>query len=226
MTATRRLVLVRLSSLEDLCRLVCTFDTTGIAYRSKVNGRQALVSFGEKTDGSTIAYFLESNNSEAYIVYELPSEGAQERAFFSKEAQQPEPRKCIIHVVDADLSSLAGSGSKRNKNEKINTIMFYSLLDLVKIATVKAVKDESVASLYSFSKGGQSFFAGFNFIDELADDSCTVCFAKGEEPKGPYIKYDYKADSLSFSNSADEPGYAYVKVIRLAEPLPFLASKL
>ena len=225
MQPTNKLYFVRLHSLADLCRISCEVDEPSVVYASQAANNWRLFCFGEKLASAQIVYYANIDRPSRFINYSL-EDGEKENVSLSEQADfvVPSQTRCSINVVNIDISKMSSC-----KNIKVNKVRVGSLLDLAKLVVKQSAKDEAVPKMYFYldadSTKGIATFGAFNLIDELNDDTDYFYFALGEYTQGAFLRYDYKADSTSFSNSVEDHSYFYIKLVRLAEPFVFAGKK-
>lgn len=211
---------VKVSSMADLARYAYNFDfsSKSLILNKTGNGSRLMV-LGECVKEAVIAYYINVDAPHKFIRYAFPaSAGEQESARFAESAEGSE--KDYINIFEADLGAfkeLKGVG----KNDVLQ-IRVGSVEDLMHAAIKKAIKEESFACLYAFEKEGKRFVCGFDLIEELADDRKTFYYAVAKDKKrGGFAKYSYATNTFEFAEAVGEHSYIYIKIINLAEPLPF-----
>ncbi len=217
----QKLMFIKANSLNDLCRFACLFDESNVLFADE----HRIVAFGEKLNDIQLAYYVEQEAKGKIINYSLPYEGNAEKAEFSDTAEYPvqTTSNCTINVLRVDLGGMPLC-TKQNAIKNVTTVKFESLLDLIKGIVRKFSKSESVPYVYSFKINGASAFGAFDVIDELADDTSIFYSAMAADEGKPFIRYDYKTDTIEFANEINEHAYFYIRVIRLAEAFPFLST--
>ncbi|MEM3781404.1 MAG: hypothetical protein QXT43_00375 [Candidatus Micrarchaeaceae archaeon] len=219
-----KILFVRALSLGDLCRLVSAFQTTDTLFYTKANGKASVAALGERIGKTQLAYYVNTATKGKFVNYEQLRDG--ERAELSDTAEfiPQTGSKYSINVISADLDAL---NAKRRRKESVTSIRLDSLLDLAKAAIRHSASNELVPHVYSFAAGTKHIFGAFDLIDELSDDRPAFYFTTSSQPADKaFIAYNYKDDSVTLSDRSDEHEYLYIKIVRLAEAMPYVKYRL
>ena len=105
-----------------------------------------------------------------------------------------------------------------------NRVKVENPIDLVGAAIKKASGEEIVANIYAFESEGKKVIAAFDVLNSLSNDKPVFYYSILEKEKlGNFARYDYRNNSMDFSNSMGDHAYLYAKVINLTKPFPFLS---
>lgn len=215
-----KVLYMKVASIENVCRRVCNFDfTSDTLILSKFQAGSRLIYFAERTDSTQIAYYANTSEVDGMIVYEPGGEGVAERASFTSKTDLP--NKYYISILRADLEHLPATEVLNEK--EVHIIKVNNPIDLVGAAIRKASRDETMASIYSFESDGKKIIAAFNVLDSLSNDKLVFYYSviAGKRPEN-FARYDYRNNSLDFSNTIDDHAYMYAKIIHLVQPFPFM----
>ena len=215
-----KVLYLKVSSVEDICRLACNFDFTAETLMlSKFPEGSRIIAFGEKAEDTQIAYYANTTDVDGIIMYEPATEDTKERAAFTNRTDQP--NKYYISVLRADLSQFPLTDVLDEKS--IHIIRVANPIDLVAAAIKRAAKDETISNIYSFSSDGKKVLAAFNVLEALSNDKLIFYYSILDKEKlGNFARYDYRNNSLDFANSMGDHAYMYAKVINLSAPFPFM----
>ena len=212
----KKLLYVRASSIEDIARLVCDFESTPKnAFLSKIGGKEALLAFGENIGSATIAYYVELKEKAKEMLRYSAEEGKAEFVDGAENA----PNTCNINVIGIDLSDMA---QWKEDPGEVSLARIASVKDLIKIVITKSVTNESIEGMYSFPYNGKTIFCAFDTVEQLADDKKILYYTIAEEnAQRSFARYDYSKNAVDFSESIGEHTFLYVKIINLSQPFPF-----
>ncbi len=213
-----KILYVKLASLSDLARYVCNFDYTASSIISirKQKG-YVLVAFGEDLDGSMLAYYINTPESEGMICYTYPSSGeVSENAHFVKEPGSP-PNQ-YMNILEVDGKNI----KEAKKSKPIQMVQVKDYEELI-IAVIKGgMAHNSLPHLYSFSKSGKTVFCAFDIIEELSDGPRTLYYSVTDgNLNASFARYKYIDNKVDFTTYMGEHSYMYAKIINLAEQFPF-----
>ncbi|MEM3482758.1 MAG: hypothetical protein QW091_00950 [Candidatus Micrarchaeaceae archaeon] len=217
-----KILFVRAASLGNLCRFVCSFQNNDVLFSTNVKGKPAIAALGEQINKVQLVYYVNTDKHGKFINYEMLQQDAGERAELSNTAEfiPQSANRCSINVIHADFAKLE---AKAQKKTKVTSIRLDSLLDLAKAAIRHSTNDEVLPHVYSFGSGSEWVFGAFDLLDELSDDNPIFYYTTARYDAGKaFIVYNYKDDSITFSNYNDEHAYFYIKIVRLAEPIPYV----
>jgi len=214
-----KLLYLKAASVEDICRYACRFDSlSGTLILEESNQGNKLIALGERIEEVQLAYFFPIKESGGMIAYEPAVEGAKDRMRFTTLSEPS--NKYFINVMRIDLSGYEiakGIDSKRVQMVRVKDVM-----DLIGAVIRKAAKEETIANVYSFVSAGKRVIAAFEVIDALASERPVFYYAFAEsKSEGNFARFDYRNNSLDFTNTTGDHAYLYAKIINLSEPFPF-----
>ncbi|MEM3839207.1 MAG: hypothetical protein QXF01_01360 [Candidatus Micrarchaeaceae archaeon] len=209
---------VKLSSLTDLARYAYNFDFSSKSLiLDRRGGTPRLIALGEMVGDAVIAYYINIDTGHSFVKYSFPySLDQTESAHFSDSAYS---EKEYINIFNVDLGNFK---EQKVGSSSVIAVKVNSANDLVHAAIKKSLREESFATLYEFELGKKRYMAGFDLIEELADDRKTFYYAETKDRhKGGFVKYSYANNTFEFTETVGEHSYIYARVISLAEPFPF-----
>ncbi len=218
-----RLVYAKLASLDDLARYACNFDYTAsslICVR-KPSG-YAIFALGEQLDGSTLALYVNSAQSEGMLCYTYPSYGGQPENthFVTAAGQMPNHYMGILEMESAGIK-------EAKKAKPVLAVRIRSPDELVKAVIRKGVATESIPHIYAFSKEGKVVLCAFDIISEFQEGPRTVYYAVSDRmPAASFARYKYTENKVDFTTYVGEHSYMYAKIINLAEPFSFFNARI
>ena len=212
------IVYVKLGSLDDLSRYVCNFDYTASSIISiKAKSGYTLMAFGEQVEGNTIAYNIDIKGNEKIISYTYPSSSSQsENSHFVNEIGALPNH--YMNILEMDGKNL----KKAAKIKPIPTVMVQDPYAFITAVIRRGVASDSLAHIYSFSKGGKTIYCAFDIIEELSEGPRTLYYSISNKKHGAgFARYKYTENKVDFATYMGEHSYMYAKIINLAEPFPF-----
>jgi len=212
----KKLLYVGLSSLEDLARLVCNFDSVPKnVFASKVGKKDAVLAFGETIGDVTIAYYVEVQGKVNEI---LRYDAERGKAEFAGSAETA-PNVYYMNVIGIDLSAI----QEGNVDPKeVSFVRLSSVKDLTRMVISKSVANEEIEGMYSFPYDGGRVFCAFDAVEQLADDKKILYYAATKDMAyGGFARYDYSKNTVDFTSSIGEHTFLYVKIANLLQPFPF-----
>ncbi|MDG6925268.1 MAG: hypothetical protein JRN09_01815 [Nitrososphaerota archaeon] len=220
--AQRRIIggcFVKLSNLVDLGRLACALERAQLPiFMSKHGDKVRLSVQNDLFMGVPIFYYWESDSGGEFLAYK--NNGENEEVLLLDSATTPSYiYSPIIHVLK--LPSILEH--KKEFSQKFLAAQVADLSSLVKLATYKMLYEEPPLPVYCFKNGTSWIVGAFARLDDYEEASLFFYTRIKEEPSTGFIKYSpSNLGETSFSKRADEHGFHYVKVIKLAEKHPLV----
>ena len=216
----RKILYIKLSSLDDLCRYACNFDYTNSTVMSiRSASAYRIFAIGEDLGEASIAYYINSASKESLISYTYPSSPSQrENSHFTDQMGGPQSHCMgIISIDNAGFKQAAAKGIKR-----ITMMGLSSPHDLVSAIVKSASGGSTIPRMYAFNHGGRKALCAFDAIAELSGDDNILYYSFTEKNvPGSFARYKYTENKVDFTEHMGEHSYMYVKIINLAEPFPF-----
>lgn len=215
-----KMFFLRAESVADVCRRACSFTFNPYTLLlARFKGEDRLIDLGSNIGKTQLAYYAPTKERGSLVIYEPATEGREEKVTFTDHTDAP--NKYCINVMRIDLGSFEVATEIDAKD--VQQLRVGSELELVRAAIGKSAKDEQMNNIYAFSLGGKKVLAAFEIVPELSNDKPMFYYAVSESRVlGNFARYDYKNNTLDFSDSVGDHAYMYAKVINLAESFPFL----
>jgi hypothetical protein len=220
--AQRRIIggcFVKLGSLLDLGRLACALERAQLPiFMSKHDDKVRLSVQNDLFMGVPIFYYWEEGTGGEFLAYK--NNGENEEVLLVDSATTPSYiYSPIIHVLK--LPSILEH--KKEFNQKFLAAQVSDLSSLVKLATYKMLYEEPPLPVYCFKNGTSWIVGAFARLDDYEEASLFFYTRIKDEPSAGFIKYSpSNLSETSFSKRADEHGFHYVKVIKLAGKHPLV----
>ncbi|PMP95402.1 MAG: hypothetical protein C0167_03110 [Nitrososphaera sp.] len=212
---------VELHSKEDVARLACALEKIPkpvLALR-KDDGYM-VGSIGEELqDGSVLFFYHEESTVGDYLCYRI--DGGRETAYYSQDAP-PLPTICspVIKFKSFPIRSPSRHGDGRGKSQLL-PVEAEDLQSVAKMGLYRAALDEPPGVLY-YIPCGSGIFGSFV---RASEDNGPVLFIYNAhpEPSSGFLKTNpSRMGRVEFASSPSEPGYVYLKIVRLKNCPDFL----
>jgi hypothetical protein len=168
--------------------------------------------------GVPIFYYYESDKGGEFLSYKNVGE-TEEVQLVESTSVPSYIYSPIIHV----LKLPAILEHKKEFHQKFLAAEVADLSSLVKLATYKMLYEEPPLPLYCFKNGTSWIIGSFARLDDYEEASLFFYARIKEEPSAGFVKYSpTNLADTGFSKRADEHGFYYVKVIKLAEKHPLV----
>ncbi len=218
------LILLRLSSLADMARYAYNFNFTfDSVFLEKIGKREVICAFGEKIDGKTLLYTLDTDKPAKFIRYKPPENDDREEASLVQEYFQGTQ---TINITSMQMESLGVV--KNTEKLKFKALELPYVEDLIKLGIKSSsAEEDGLACLYCFSEGDEGIVYGIDLVEKLRSDDTVIYYAKIKNGKHfSFARYDYKNGKAEFAEAVGEHSYMYLKIINLAEkPFFFRSNK-
>ncbi len=217
----KKIVYIKLSSLDDLSRYVCNYDYTNSTIASVKHGSGfRIFAIGEEIGKAILVYYVNTTKRESAISYTYPSSSSQKENSHFIEGERPEQGN-YMRIINISSANLREAGSTKTRNE-VPIVELSGAYDLVSAALLKASGSDSIPYIYSFSSNGKKVICAFDVIEGLSDDNKILYYALlGKNEPGNFARYKYSENKIDFTEYMGEHSYMYAKIINLAEPFPF-----
>jgi hypothetical protein len=211
---------VKLGGLSELGRLACALERAQLPiFMSKHGDMMRLSVQSDLFMGVPIFYYceLESSGGE-FLAYK--NVGEVEEVHLVESAMLPSYiYSPIIHVLK--LPSILEH--KKDFHQKFLAAEVADLASLLKLATYKMLYEEPPLPLYSFKNGTSWILGAFARLDDFEEASLFFYTRTKDAPTAGFVRYQPSNLAMTaFSKRADEHGFYYVKVIKLAEKHPLV----
>ncbi len=207
---------VKAASLLDLIRAAYQF-TNGFChiYAIRQEGHYRLVHFGERLGKGYLAIYSDVDRIMDYITYNPTENERFEMRDSIEDMDYQSARFHIIRVEDALFSD-------GNKIESLNVIKLSDHKSLVRLLADGVGVDDYVRTTYAFVSGDKRMVGTFEAVQD--GETTTFVYAESDIPErgGGFFRYSYKDDRIDVVGSVLQNTDLYIKIVNLAEPLPFL----
>ncbi len=210
---------VRLSGLVELGRLACALERAQLPIFMDKHGTTIRLSVqNDLFMGVPIFYYFESDKGGEFLAYKNVGE--------TEEVQLVESTSVPSYIYSPIIHVLKLPRILEHKKEFHQRFLAAEVADLpslVKLATYKMLYEEPPLPLYCFKNGSSWIIGSFARLDDYEEASLFFYARIKEEPSAGFVKYSpTNLAETGFSKRADEHGFYYVKVIKLAEKHPLV----
>ena len=208
-----------MNGLVELGRLACALERAQLPIFMSKHGNAVRLSVqNDLFMGVPIFYYYESEKGGEFLSYKNVGEN-EEVQLVDSTAVPSYIYSPIIHVLK--LPRILEH--KKEFHQKFLAAEVADLSSLVKLATYKMLYEEPPLPLYSFKNGTSWIIGSFARLDDYEEASLFFYARTKEEPSAGFVKYSpTNLSGTAFSKRADEHGFYYVKVIKLAEKHPLV----
>lgn len=210
---------VKLENIVELGRLTCALERAPFPLFAFRNGSK--VRIAAQVDlfmGTPIFYYVDGDRDGEFLAYR--STGEIEDVQLVDSATNPTYIYGPMIRVKKLPTALEG---KEVFDDKYMAVEVADLSSLVKVGAYKMLFEEPPLPLFAFKNGSAWIIGTFARIDDYEEASLFFYTGLNEEPKAGFMKYSpAKVSETSFSKKTDEHGFAYVKVVKLAERHPLV----
>ncbi len=216
----RKMLYIKLGSLDDLCRYACNFDYTSATIMCmKVPSGYRLFAVGEELGDTYLSYYINAARKESLISYTYPSSPFQREDSHFIEKMGGAQNHCMS-IISIDSARFGRADANDIKGTML--IGLSSPHDIVSAIVKSAAGGSTIPCMYSFDYGGRRVLCAFDAIPELSGDDNILFYSFMEKSAdGSFARYKYAENKVDFTDYMGEHSYMYVKIINLAEPFPF-----
>ncbi len=209
---------IRLDSMLELGRLSCFLERAPFPLFAFKQGRGTRIAAqADIFMGTPIFYFFDSGKVDEFLAYRIAGE-SEEVQLVNSASNASYLYAPVIRVQ----SMPAPLAAKSEFPDKFMSVEVENISSLVKVGAYKTLFEEPPLPLFTFKQGASWVMGTFARIDDYEEASIFFYTHSKEEPSG-FLKYSYdKITETTFVKRTDEPGYHYIKVVKLAEPHPLV----
>ncbi len=209
---------VGLESMLELGRLSCALERAPFplfAFKHKDDVR--IAAQADLYMGTPIFYYFDNGSVDEFLAYRTTGEG-EEVQLVNSANNASYLYAPVIRVQKMPQPLLEKEGFP----ERFMSVEVENIPSLVKIGAYKTLFEEPPLPLFTF-KGGKGRVVGtFARIDDYEEASIFFYASVSDEPLG-FLRYSYdRITETMYVKKTDEPGYHYIKVVRLAGPHPLV----
>ena len=209
---------VGLDSLLELGRLSCFLERAPFPLFAFRQGRATRIAAqADLFMGTPVFYYFDSGKVDEFLAYRIAGEA--EEVQLVPTANNASYLYAPVIRIQKMPELLAG---KKEFPDKFMSVEVENVPSLVKVGAYKTLFEEPPLPLFAFKEGPAWVIGTFARIDDYEEASIFFYTRTEDVPTG-FMKYSYdKIAETTFVRRTDEPGYHYIKVVKLAEPHPLV----
>lgn len=209
---------VGLESLLDLGRLSCALERAPFPLFAFKQGKTSRIAAqADLFMGTPVFYYFDHSQVDEFLAYRTTGDG-EEVQLVPSASNASYLYAPVIRVQKMPEQLQA----KEEFHDKFMSVEVESLPSLVKVGAYKTLFEEPPLPLFSFKEGSGWVMGTFARIDEYEEASIFFYTHVKEEPSG-FLRYSYdKISETTYVRRTDEPGYHYIKVVKLVRPHPLV----
>jgi hypothetical protein len=209
---------VGLSSLVELGRLSCALERAPFPLFAFKHGKTIRIAAqADLFMGTPIFYFFDNGQVDEFLAYRITGEG-EEVQLVSSASNASYLYAPVIRVQKMPKPL----DEKDSFQDKFMSIEVENIPSLVKVGAYKTLFEEPPLPLFTFKDSGTWVVGTFARIDDYEEASIFFYTRVKDEPSG-FLRYSYdKITETIYVKRTDEPGYHYIKVIKLTAPHPLV----
>jgi hypothetical protein len=167
--------------------------------------------------GTPVFYFSDSVKVDEFLAYRIA--GEVEEVQLVPTASNASYLYAPVIRIQKMPEPLA---SKKEFPDKFMSVEVENIPSLVKVGAYKTLFEEPPLPLFAFKEESAWIIGTFARIDDYEEASIFFYTRSRDAPTG-FVRYSYdKITETTFVRRTDEPGYHYIKVVKLAEPHPLV----
>jgi hypothetical protein len=208
---------IGLDTLQDLGRLSCALERAPFPLFAFKEGRSTRIAAqADLFMGVPIFYYFDNGTVDEFLAYRITGEG-EEVQFVSSASNASYLYAPVIRVQKMP-KPLEG---KDGFQDKFISVEVENIPSLVKVGAYKTLFEEPPLPLFAFKSGGW-VLGTFARIDDYEEASIFFYTRVKDEPSG-FLRYNYdRITETTYVKRTDEPGYHYIKVVKLTGPHPLV----
>ncbi len=209
---------VGLDSLLELGRLSCALERAPFPLFAFKQGRAIRIAAqADLFMGTPIFYFYDAPKVDEFLAYRITGEG-EEVQLVNSASNASYLYAPVIRVQKMPEPLEA----KKEFQDKFMSVEVENIPSLVKVGAYKTLFEEPPLPLFAFRQGSEWVLGTFARIDDYEEASIFFYTHTSAEPSG-FLRYSYdKITETTFVKRTDEPGYHFIKVVKLSEPHPLV----
>lgn len=209
---------VGLESLLDLGRLSCALERAPFPLFAFKQGKATRIAAqADLYMGTPVFYFFDNGTVDEFLAYKITGEGEEVQLVNSaSNASYLYAPVIRVQKMPAPLEA------KERFQDKFMSVEVENIPSLVKVGAYKTLFEEPPLPLFAFKDGTGWVIGTFARIDDYEEASIFFYAHAKEEPSG-FLRYSYdKITETAYVKRTDEPGYHYIKVVKLAQAHPLV----
>jgi len=209
---------VGLDSLLELGRLSCALERAPFPLFAFKEGKSTRIAAqADLFMGTPIFYYFDNGSVDEFLAYRITGEG-EEVQFVSSASNASYLYAPVIrvHRMPKPLEE------KEGFQDKFISVEVENVPSLVKVGAYKTLFEEPPLPLFAFQDATGWVLGTFARIDDYEEASIFFYTRQKEEPSG-FLRYTYdRITETAYVRRTDEPGYHYIKVVKLTGPHPLV----
>ena len=209
---------IGLDSLLDLGRLSCALERAPFPLFAFKEGKATRIAAqADLFMGIPIFYYYDNGAVDEFLAYRITGEG-EEVQLVSSASNASYLYAPVIRVqrMPKPLEE------KNGFTDKFISVEVENLPSLVKVGAYKTLFEEPPLPLFAYEDGGKWILGTFARIDDYEEASIFFYCRVKDEPSG-FLRYNYdRITETTYVKRTDEPGYHYIKVVKLTGPHPLV----
>ena len=209
---------IGLESLLELGRLSCALERAPFPLFAFKHGKATRIAAqADLYMGTPVFYYFDNGTVDEFLAYRIAGEG-EEVQLVSSASNASYLYAPVIRVV-----KMPGPLEEKDKfDDKFMSVEVENIPSLVKVGAYKTLFEEPPLPLFAFKYGAEWLMGTFARIDDYEEASIFFFTRSKNEPSG-FLRYSYdKITETTYVKRTDEPGYHYIKVVKLVEPHPLV----
>jgi len=209
---------VGLDSLVDLGRLSCALERAPFPLFAFKQGKAIRIAAqADLFMGTPIFYYFDNDSVDEFLAYRITGEG-EEVQMVSSASNASYLYAPVIRVQRMPKSL----DEKDTFQDRFMAIEVENIPSLVKVGAYKTLFEEPPLPLFAFRGSGAWVVGTFARIDDYEEASIFFYARTKEDPSG-FLRYSYdKITETTYVKRTDEPGFHYIKVVKLTAPHPLV----
>ena len=209
---------VGLDSLIELGRLSCALERAPFPLFAFKHGKATRIAAqADLFMGTPVFYYFDNGKVDEFLAYRITGEGEEVQLVNS--ASNASYLYAPVIRVQKMPETL---NSKEAFQDKFMSIEVENIPSLVKVGAYKTLFEEPPLPLFAFKNADGWVVGTFARIDDYEEASIFFYTQAKDEPSG-FLRYSYdKITETTYVKRTDEPGYHYIKVVKLTGPHPLV----
>jgi hypothetical protein len=222
---------IEIADLNNFARLVCALERAPLpCFSMNLNKDHIFAVQTEFTNGIPVIYYAKalnsnsnSNISNQFIAYRC--HGLSETVTLVDTASNPLFVYSPIINIEK-LPAIMEKSARKSKKICYTKIMLKDLDSLAKIAAYKTIYDEPPLPIMYFENKKNNTYTLGTSINFMETDSLTYFYYMNvENEPANFLKYStQRSEKPGFTNSIENHGYIYLKIIKLANEHPLVTN--
>jgi hypothetical protein len=209
---------VGLESLLELGRLSCALERAPFPlFAFRAGKATRIAAQADLFMGTPIFYYFDAPKADEFLAYRMTGD-VEEVQLVSSASNASYLYAPVIRVQKMPQTL----DPKKEFNDKFMSVEVENIPSLVKVGAYKTLFEEPPLPLFAFKQGSRWVLGTFARIDDYEEASIFFYTHSSVEPSG-FLRYSYdKITETTFVKRTDEPGFHYIKVVRLSQPHPLV----